>query len=185
MSPFDVHVVIANKDADAGTGAVQLAAELDSRGFEVVLDDRKSSPGVKFKDAELLGVPWIVVVGRGLGGPVALMASALCGVELKGVASWSGLTRFQDLTETDEYAWPAAAFLPDALARFDLPDLVRGLPVPVSVLDPRDGRREPMTMADAQAALSALPSTVTLLPSCTEAEAVAHLHEVIAGEGDS
>ena len=34
-------------------------------GVEVLLDDRKASPGVKFKDAELLGVPWIVVVGRG------------------------------------------------------------------------------------------------------------------------
>jgi prolyl-tRNA synthetase len=31
----------------------------------VLLDDRKASPGVKFKDAELLGLPWIVVVGRG------------------------------------------------------------------------------------------------------------------------
>jgi prolyl-tRNA synthetase len=31
----------------------------------VLFDDRKASPGVKFKDAELLGVPWIVVVGRG------------------------------------------------------------------------------------------------------------------------
>jgi prolyl-tRNA synthetase len=31
----------------------------------VLLDDRQASPGVKFKDAELLGVPWIVVVGRG------------------------------------------------------------------------------------------------------------------------
>jgi len=31
----------------------------------VLLDDRSASPGVKFKDAELLGVPWIVVVGRG------------------------------------------------------------------------------------------------------------------------
>ncbi|CAA0089916.1 Proline--tRNA ligase [Mycolicibacterium vanbaalenii] len=65
ISPFDVHVVIANKDADARAGATQLAADLDSRGLEVLLDDRKSSPGVKFKDAELLGVPWIVVVGRG------------------------------------------------------------------------------------------------------------------------
>ena len=34
-------------------------------GVEALLDDRKMSPGVKFKDAELLGVPWIVVVGRG------------------------------------------------------------------------------------------------------------------------
>jgi prolyl-tRNA synthetase len=65
VSPFDAHVVIANKDDAARTGATELAGELDRLGLEVLLDDRKASPGVKFKDAELLGVPWIVVVGRG------------------------------------------------------------------------------------------------------------------------
>ena len=65
VSPFDVHVVIANKDEQARAGAEALAADLDSRGHEVLLDDRTASPGVKFKDAELLGMPWIVVVGRG------------------------------------------------------------------------------------------------------------------------
>ncbi|OBJ65891.1 proline--tRNA ligase [Mycobacterium colombiense] len=65
VAPFDVHLVIANKDAEARTGAVELAGELDRLGVEVLLDDRQASPGVKFKDAELLGVPWIVVVGRG------------------------------------------------------------------------------------------------------------------------
>lgn len=65
VSPFDVHVVIANKDAEARTGATALARDLDRLGIEVLLDDRQASPGVKFKDAELLGVPWIVVVGRG------------------------------------------------------------------------------------------------------------------------
>ncbi len=65
VSPFDVHVVIANKDDAARQGAGQLAADLDRLGVEVLLDDRKASPGIKFKDAELLGVPWIVVVGRG------------------------------------------------------------------------------------------------------------------------
>ena len=65
VAPFDVHVVIANKDPDARAGAEVLSAELDSRGYEVLFDDRTASPGVKFKDAELLGVPWIVVVGRG------------------------------------------------------------------------------------------------------------------------
>ncbi|CAN5158843.1 proline--tRNA ligase [soil metagenome] len=64
VSPFDVHLVIANKDAEARTGAEALAADLDRLGVEVLLDDRKASPGIKFKDAELLGVPWIVVVGR-------------------------------------------------------------------------------------------------------------------------
>ena len=65
VSPFDVHVVIANKDPAARSGAEELAGELDQSGIEVLLDDRTASPGVKFKDAELLGVPWIVVVGRG------------------------------------------------------------------------------------------------------------------------
>lgn len=64
-APFDLHVVIANKDETARAGAEQLAAEFDAAGFEVVLDDRKASPGVKFKDAELVGIPWVVVVGRG------------------------------------------------------------------------------------------------------------------------
>ncbi len=65
VSPFDVHVVIANKDAEARAGAEALAADLDRLGREVLLDDRTVSPGVKFKDAELVGVPWIVVLGRG------------------------------------------------------------------------------------------------------------------------
>jgi prolyl-tRNA synthetase len=65
VAPFDVHVVIANKDAEARCGARALTADLDRLGIEVLLDDRQASPGVKFKDAELLGVPWIVVVGRG------------------------------------------------------------------------------------------------------------------------
>jgi prolyl-tRNA synthetase len=65
VSPFDVHLVIANKDAAARDGATELAGELASLGVDVLLDDRQASPGVKFKDSELLGVPWIVVVGRG------------------------------------------------------------------------------------------------------------------------
>ena len=65
VAPFDVHVVMANKDAEARAGAERLAAEPDGLGHEVLLDDRTASPGVKFKDAELLGMPWIVVVGRG------------------------------------------------------------------------------------------------------------------------
>ncbi|EMD27817.1 proline--tRNA ligase [Amycolatopsis azurea] len=66
VAPFDVHVVIAGKDETIAAGAEKLAAELDAAGIEVVLDDRKASPGVKFADAELVGVPTILVVGRGL-----------------------------------------------------------------------------------------------------------------------
>ncbi len=65
IAPFDVHLVIANKDPQAREGATALAADLDRLGLEVLLDDRTASPGVKFKDAELLGMPWVVVIGRG------------------------------------------------------------------------------------------------------------------------
>ncbi|MBE1497512.1 prolyl-tRNA synthetase [Amycolatopsis lexingtonensis] len=66
VSPFDVHIVIAGKDEAIAAGAEKIAAELDAAGIEVILDDRKATPGVKFADAELLGVPTILVVGRGL-----------------------------------------------------------------------------------------------------------------------
>jgi prolyl-tRNA synthetase len=66
VSPFDVHVVIAGKDDAVRAGAEKIAAELDTAGLEVILDDRKATPGVKFADAELVGVPTILVVGRGL-----------------------------------------------------------------------------------------------------------------------
>ncbi|WP_405139036.1 proline--tRNA ligase [Nocardia sp. NBC_01388] len=65
VAPYDVHVVIANKDDGAREGAEQIVAELNSQGLEVLFDDRKASPGVKFKDAELLGMPLVVVIGRG------------------------------------------------------------------------------------------------------------------------
>lgn len=65
VAPFAVHLVIANKDEAAVTGAGELAEDLDAAGVSVLLDDRKASPGVKFKDAELLGMPTVVVVGRG------------------------------------------------------------------------------------------------------------------------
>ncbi|MBH0122413.1 proline--tRNA ligase [Rhodococcus sp. CX] len=65
VAPFGVHLVIANKDDAAREGAEGLSADLDKAGVEVLLDDRKASPGVKFKDSELLGVPLVVVVGRG------------------------------------------------------------------------------------------------------------------------
>lgn len=66
VTPFDVHVVVAGKSAELLAGGEEVAAELEAQGLSVVLDDRKASPGVKFADAELIGVPTIVVVGRGL-----------------------------------------------------------------------------------------------------------------------
>ena len=66
VSPFDVHLVVAGKTEEIAAGGEALAAELSAAGLSVLLDDRKASPGVKFADAELVGVPTIVVVGRGL-----------------------------------------------------------------------------------------------------------------------
>ncbi|MGB0112364.1 MAG: proline--tRNA ligase [Ilumatobacteraceae bacterium] len=68
ISPADVHVVIAGKaDGPQHPAGQQLAADLEAAGLEVLLDDRVGpSPGVKFKDAELIGVPTIAVVGRGV-----------------------------------------------------------------------------------------------------------------------
>jgi prolyl-tRNA synthetase len=67
LSPYDVHLVATGKDAAVFTEADRLASDLERQGLSVLYDDRpKVSPGVKFKDAELIGVPTIVVVGKGL-----------------------------------------------------------------------------------------------------------------------
>jgi len=68
VAPADVHVVATGKPGDPQLPAAeQLSTELEASGLRVLLDDRVGvSPGVKFNDAELLGVPTIVVVGRGL-----------------------------------------------------------------------------------------------------------------------
>ncbi|MDQ3311246.1 MAG: proline--tRNA ligase [Actinomycetota bacterium] len=68
IAPADVHVVIAGKPgSDQFPAGEQLAERLEAAGMRVMLDDRVGvSPGVKFADAELLGMPTIVVVGRGL-----------------------------------------------------------------------------------------------------------------------
>lgn len=68
VAPYPVHVVVANKDSAATEAAEQLVADLDAAGIDVLYDDRpKVSPGVKFKDAELLGMPYAVVFGRRYG----------------------------------------------------------------------------------------------------------------------
>src|SRR3954465_11889600 len=67
VAPADVHLVATGKDAAVFEFAEPLAAERGAAGPPLLYDDRpKVSPGVKFKDAELLGMPTIVTVGRGL-----------------------------------------------------------------------------------------------------------------------
>ena len=67
VAPAKVHLVVAGKDETLFEAAEKIAADLEGRGISVMLDDRRgTSPGVKFKDAELIGIPMIVVVGKAL-----------------------------------------------------------------------------------------------------------------------
>ena len=67
VAPFDVHVLATGKDAAVFDAAETVVAALEASRFDVLYDDRpKLSPGVKFADAELIGVPKIVIAGRGV-----------------------------------------------------------------------------------------------------------------------
>jgi prolyl-tRNA synthetase len=69
IAPVDVHVVATGKDEAVFAKAAELSDALGAQGVSVIYDDRwKVSPGVKFKDADLIGVPTIVIVGKGLEG---------------------------------------------------------------------------------------------------------------------
>jgi len=67
VAPAKVHVVATGKDDSVFEAAEKISSDLESRGISVMIDDRRgTSPGVKFKDAELIGIPVIVVVGKAL-----------------------------------------------------------------------------------------------------------------------
>ncbi len=67
IAPADVHLIATGKSDEPFDAAEVLAAELDAAGVRVLYDDRRGvSPGVKFNDSELLGIPTIVVVGKRL-----------------------------------------------------------------------------------------------------------------------
>ena len=66
IAPFEVVIVIASsKEAQQVELAEDLYGQLQQAGVDVLLDDRNERAGVKFKDAELIGIPWRLVVGRG------------------------------------------------------------------------------------------------------------------------
>lgn len=67
VAPADIHIVATGKDDEPFNVAEKYAADMEAAGLRVMLDDRRdASPGVKFKDAELIGIPFIMVVGKGL-----------------------------------------------------------------------------------------------------------------------
>jgi prolyl-tRNA synthetase len=96
VAPADVHVVIAGKSEEIRAGGEKLAGELDAAGVQVLLDDRTATPGVKFADAELIGVPTIVVVGRGLANGVVEVKDRRSGERIE-VAVDSAVEHLLDL----------------------------------------------------------------------------------------
>ncbi len=66
IAPYHVHVVPVGKGDEQLRAAEQLATECEQAGLRVLLDDRVASAGEKFADADLIGMPWIVVVGKAL-----------------------------------------------------------------------------------------------------------------------
>ncbi len=99
ISPADVHLVATGKDAEVFATADRLCLELEGLGVSVLYDDRqKVSPGVKFKDAELIGVPTILVVGKGLVDGVVEVKDRKSGdredIAVDDVATWvAGIVR--------------------------------------------------------------------------------------------
>jgi prolyl-tRNA synthetase len=67
LAPYDVHLLSLGKGSEVTEAADQIYASLQAAGFDVYYDDRQASAGVKFNDADLIGLPLRVTVGaRGL-----------------------------------------------------------------------------------------------------------------------
>ena len=65
IAPFEIVVAPVNvKDEAVRTAAEDIAKQLEAAGFDVILDDRDERPGVKFKDADLVGIPFRITVGK-------------------------------------------------------------------------------------------------------------------------
>jgi prolyl-tRNA synthetase len=65
IAPFEIVVTPVNvKDESVLRAAVDIGTRLESAGFDVILDDRDERPGVKFKDADLVGIPFRITVGK-------------------------------------------------------------------------------------------------------------------------
>jgi prolyl-tRNA synthetase len=65
IAPFEVVVSPINvKDAALLNAAADIAGKLEAAGMDVILDDRDERPGVKFKDADLVGIPFRITVGK-------------------------------------------------------------------------------------------------------------------------
>lgn len=81
VAPADVHIVGTGKENQIEVAST-LAETLEARGLRVLVDDRPGvSPGVKFKDSELLGLPTVLIVGRGLANGVVELRDRVTGTK--------------------------------------------------------------------------------------------------------
>jgi prolyl-tRNA synthetase len=72
VAPYEVEVISLDAKGEVLSAAESMASDLTAAGLDVVLDDRKERPGVKFADADLMGFPYQVIIGkRGLKGGTA------------------------------------------------------------------------------------------------------------------
>ena len=121
----------------------------------------------------------IILVGRGLGGVAALLAGAACH-DIGGIISWSSLASFQSLAEEEKYTWPSAAFMPDVLRFFDIPEVVSALDsCPVLILDPLDAEKNSLSPSKASFLFSHSGENVQVVPGCQPVEAVRRIQEMI------
>jgi len=61
VAPFDTHIIVIGKDEDILEAAKEIALELASIGKEVLIDDRKISPGKKFAESDIIGIPYRII----------------------------------------------------------------------------------------------------------------------------
>jgi prolyl-tRNA synthetase len=99
IAPFEVIVVVANgAESEQLSLGETIYSQLLDAGVDVLLDDRSERAGVKFKDADLIGIPWRVVVGRGAA---------------------TGLVELVERASGDKCELPASALLDDLLPRLE------------------------------------------------------------------
>jgi pimeloyl-ACP methyl ester carboxylesterase len=124
----------------------------------------------------------LILVGRGLGGVVALLSGALC-EGIGGIVSWESLGSFQSLAEEENTTWPSTAFLPDVLRVFDLPEIVHALePCPVLMLNPLDAGQRSLSVSEARSLFSPIGDTVRIVPECEPADALRLIWNAMRGE---
>ena len=63
LAPYQVHIVQLGAEPEVEAAVAELEQALEAKGIEVLVDDREDRPGVKFKDADLIGIPLRVTIG--------------------------------------------------------------------------------------------------------------------------